>query len=67
MRTVRFFRSTAHDDRLPATPGHRWHHDDPEALVAAPVFVFGFVLVGLWGLFRWALRDEAASGWWGPS
>jgi sterol desaturase/sphingolipid hydroxylase (fatty acid hydroxylase superfamily) len=50
-----------HDDRSPAAPGHRWHHDDPEALIAAPFFAPALVLVGLWGLFRWGLGDEAAS------
>ena len=50
-----------HDERSPATPGHRWHHQDPSALVAAPFFVPALVASGLWGLFRRGLGDEGAS------
>src|SRR5437870_4469651 len=58
---IAFTGGPINDDRSPAAPGHRWHHDDPEALIAAPFFALVLVLVGLWGLFRWGLGDEAAS------
>jgi dihydroceramide fatty acyl 2-hydroxylase len=50
-----------HDDRSPATPGHRLHHDDPEALIAAPFFGPAIVVLILWGLLRFLLGDEEAS------
>jgi sterol desaturase/sphingolipid hydroxylase (fatty acid hydroxylase superfamily) len=50
-----------HDERSLATPGHRWHHDDPAALIAAPFFVPACVVAGLWGVFRHGLGEEAAS------
>jgi hypothetical protein len=41
-----------HDDRSPATPGHRLHHDDPEALIAVPFFVPATGVLVVWGLLR---------------
>ena len=38
-----------HDERSPATPGHRLHHADPYALIALPFFVPATVLVVFWG------------------
>ena len=50
-----------HDDRSPATPGHRLHHDDPEALIAVPFFVPATGVLVVWGLLQSLLGDEEAS------
>jgi len=50
-----------HDDRSPATPGHRLHHDDPEALIAVPFFVPATGVFAMWSLLRSLLGDEEAS------
>jgi sterol desaturase/sphingolipid hydroxylase (fatty acid hydroxylase superfamily) len=50
-----------HGERSPAAPGHRWHHDEPEASIASPFFVPALVVVGLWALLWRSLGDEMAS------
>jgi sterol desaturase/sphingolipid hydroxylase (fatty acid hydroxylase superfamily) len=50
-----------HDPRSPATPGHRRHHDDPEALIGLPCVVTVTMEITLWAALRPVLGDADAS------